>query len=222
MVKNYFDVSVSEVEATRMWGALILAGGKSRRMKGNKSLIKLGDKPLLLHVTEKILGLAGEIVVVIGKNDVLRKYAAILPSTVTILSDVVEGKGPLAGILTGMQNMHSEYAVVLPSDSPFIEKEALKHLFDKAWGADAAIPRWPNGYIEPLHAVYKISSAVTAAETALRKEELLILDMIKRLKKVVYVSTDNLRKFDRELVTFFNINRQEDLRTATEILKSRM
>jgi molybdopterin-guanine dinucleotide biosynthesis protein A len=204
-----------------MWGVLILAGGKSRRIKGNKALIKLGDKPLLLHVTEGVLGLTREIVVVIGKNEEVNRYARLLPSTVTISKDVVCGKGPLAGIFTGMQCMRSKYALVLPCDSPFIKGEVLKYLITRAQGADAAIPRWPNGYVEPLHAVYKVSSAVPAAEAALKKEELFIVDMIKRLNKVVYVSTHEIKKFDQELITFFNINSREDLKTA-ELLKSEM
>jgi len=182
----------------------------------------MGDKPLILHVVEKIIGIASEVVVVVGKNDEIEKYAAILPSQVTIVKDMVEGKGPLMGILTGMKKMHSEYTVVLPCDSPFIKKEVLGHLFSKVQGADAVIPRWPNGNVEPLHTIYKISSAISAAEVALEADELLILDMIKRLKKVVYLKTDKLRIFDQDLVTFFNINRPEDLRNAKDILNSRM
>jgi len=206
---------------TYMQGALILAGGKSRRIKGNKALIRLGDKPLLLHVVEKVFESTHETVVVIGKNDKLDKYASFLPSKVTILKDTMEGKGPLVGIVTGMQKMRSEYTVILPCDSPFIKREVIGHLFKRAQGADAAIPRWPNGNIEPLHAVYKILTSISAAETALRKDELLIVDMIKRLDKVVYVNTDELKNFDQELITFFNINNQEDLKTAKK-LKSKM
>jgi molybdopterin-guanine dinucleotide biosynthesis protein A len=204
-----------------LWGALVLAGGRSQRMKENKILTKLGGKPLLLHVTDKILGIANEVVVVVGKKDELEKYDTILPSPVTILKDKVEGKGPLMGILTGMNKMHSEYALVLPCDSPFIKKEVIEYLFNKVQGADAVIPRWPNGNIEPLHAIYRISSAISAAKAAIKADELLILDMIKRLKKVVYLNTNNLRKFDQDLVTFFNINRQEDLKKANDILNSR-
>ena len=206
---------------TNVQGVLILAGGKSRRIKGNKALIRLGDKPLLLHVVEKVFGSTHETVVVIGKNDELDKYASFLPSKVTILKDTMEGKGPLVGIVTGMQKMRSEYTVILPCDSPFIKREVIEHLFKRAQGADAAIPQWPNGNIEPLHAVYKISTSIPAAETALRKDELLIVDMIKRLDKVVYMNTDELKKFDQELITFFNINNQEDLKTAKK-LKSKM
>jgi len=204
-----------------MWGALILAGGKSKRMKGNKALIKLGDKPLLLHVTERVQGLTQETVVVVGKNDDLNDYESFLPPSVTLLRDIVTGMGPLAGILTGMQNMRSEYAVVLPCDSPFIKREVLTYLFKTVQGADAAIPRWLNGNIEPLHAVYRVPAAIPAAKAALEGRELFILDMIKRLDRVVYVSTEEIRKIDEELVTFFNINTQEDL-TVAEKLSSKM
>jgi len=201
-----------------MWGALILAGGKSRRMRENKALIKLGDKPLLLHVTEWVQGLTQETVVVVGKNDDLDDYKSFLPSSVTILRDIVKGMGPLAGIITGMQNMRSDYAVVLPCDSPFIKREVLTYLFKMAQGADAAISRWPNGNIEPLHAVYRVSASIPAAKAALERRELLILDMIKRLERVVYVDTEEIRKIDAELVTFFNINTQEDLIIAEKLI----
>jgi molybdopterin-guanine dinucleotide biosynthesis protein A len=200
-----------------MWGALILAGGRSRRMKGNKALINLRGKPLLLHATERIRGLTQETVVVVGKNDDLADYKSFLPPSVTILRDTVTGMGPLVGILTGIQTMSSEYVVVLPCDSPFIKKEVLTYLFKMAQGADAAIPRWPNGNIEPLQAVYRVSATIPAAETALERRELFILDMIKRLDRVIYVGTEEIRKIDEELMTFFNINTQEDLIIAEKL-----
>lgn len=201
-----------------MWGTIVLVGGKSKRMKENKALMTLGDKPLLLHVIEKVLGLTYEIKVVIGKNGELKKYYSILPSTVVLLKDYVEGMGPLAGMLTGMQHMRAEYALVLPCDSPFIKREVLKYLLSMAQGVDAVIPRWPNGYLEPLHAVYKVSSTILATETALGRGKLFIMDMIKQLDDLVYVDIDIIKKLDPELVTFFNINSQEDFKTAEDLI----
>ena len=136
-----------------MWGTIILAGGRSKRMKEDKVLMKLGDKPLLLHIVEKVLGLTRETIVVVGKNDDLKKYSSLLPLTVTLLRDNVEGIGPLAGMLTGMRSTQSKYALVLPCDSPFVNRKVLKYLLNKTQGVDATIPQWPNGQIEPLHAV---------------------------------------------------------------------
>jgi molybdopterin-guanine dinucleotide biosynthesis protein A len=201
-----------------MFGVVILAGGRSKRMKQNKAFMILRDKPLLLHITEKILGLAQEIIVVIGKNDDEKKFSEILPPSIVIISDSVQNKGPLAGIYTGLQNLRSEYAVVLPCDTPFIKVDVFKYLFKRVGRADAAIPRWQNMNLEPLHAVYKVSSTIQAAKSALKKGELFIIDMINHLHRVVYVDIDEIRKIDRGLKTFFNINNQDDLTTAIEIL----
>ncbi len=202
-----------------MWGTIVLAGGKGKRMGEDKALVKLIGKPLLLNVLETVMGLGNhEIVVVIGKNDESENYSAILPSSISLLRDPVDGKGPLVGILTGMKSIGAEYALVLPCDAPFLNKDVLRYLLHKAGDADAAIPRWPNGDIEPLQAVYRVRSAIPAAESALERGELLILDMIKRLDKVAYVKTEEIRRFDEELLTFFNINSLEDLMGAETML----
>lgn len=202
-----------------MLGALVLAGGEGKRVGRNKALIEFRGKPLLLHVVEKVIKIACEINVVVGKNDEIDDYVSILPSSVKVLTDTVSGKGPLAGILTGMENMHSEYVIILPCDSPFVKRGVLEHLIHVSRGADAAIPRWPNGYIEPLHAVYRLSSSFHAAKAALKEKEQRVVDMIKRLDRIIYVSTDELRRFDQNLITFFNINSREDLRTAERVFQ---
>jgi molybdopterin-guanine dinucleotide biosynthesis protein A len=204
-----------------MLGAIVLAGGKGKRFKGNKALMKLGSEPLLLHVVKTVVRLAHEIVVVIGKDDELNAYTAFLPPTVRTVKDRMDGKGPLVGILTGMQETMSKHAIVLPCDSPFVKRKVLEHLIGKAKDVDAVIPRWPNGYIEPLHAVYRVHPALSAAKIALRNGELQIADMIRRLNKVIYVDMNEIRKFDKELVSFFNINTEEDLKKAYEYYRAR-
>jgi molybdopterin-guanine dinucleotide biosynthesis protein A len=205
--------------ASNIWGALILTGGKSNRMKENKAFMTLGGKPLILHVIDKVAGLTCEIIVVSGKNDDLKRYTNILPSTVTLLKDSIEDKGPLAGMLTGMKSMRSKYALVLPCDTPFIESKVIAHLMKLTQKSDVVIPRWPNGNIEPLFAFYNISSTLPIIQNALCKGELFVLYMVKQIDKLVYVDVDEIKKLDTKLTTFFNINSREDLKAA-EILLS--
>lgn len=203
-----------------MRGAIVLAGGRSERFGGNKALIKLGKKPLLLHVIDRLSGLVSETAVVIGARDDVGRYTPLLPPTAIVLKDVAEGMGPLAGILRGMQGIRSNCVLVLPCDSPFVNGEVLAYLFESLGGSDAAIPRWPNGNVEPLHAVYRASSAAPAAREALERGELLIVDMIKRLEKVVYVDTETIKVLDPGLMTFFNINSRGDLEAARGLMES--
>ena len=58
-----------------MYEIIILAGGKHRRMKQNKALMKLKGKALLNHVIEKVLEFNYKTIVVIGRNDELNNYS---------------------------------------------------------------------------------------------------------------------------------------------------
>lgn len=196
----------------RMKGAIILAGGKSTRLGVNKAFMKIEGKPLLRHVVDKASQVASEIVVVIGKNDDPAKFSKILPRSIKVLIDTREDGSPIIGMITGMEALKSEYAAVLSGDTPLIKEEVLDYLFCKANRADAAVPRWPSGWIEPLQAVYRVKPMVNAIRATLKAGELRPFNAIERLDKVIYVPIREIRKIDRELLTFTNINTPKDLK----------
>ncbi|MBS7638069.1 molybdenum cofactor guanylyltransferase [Candidatus Bathyarchaeota archaeon] len=200
-------------------GVVILAGGLSVRMGRDKALIKLCGKPLLLHVVESVLNLRPDKIIVTTEKGNVNRYTSILPSSVGLTEDLLEGKGPLVGMISGMRWINSEYTLVLPCDTPLIKPSVLRFLYQKAAGVDAVIPKWPNGYIEPLQACYRTSSALKAAEETIRKGKRSCRDMIRLLNRVVYVNIDELRRFDPDLVTFFNINCKEELLRAEKFLR---
>ncbi len=179
----------------------------------------LNGKPLLLHAVENLSGVSQETVVVVGKRADPKQYERFLPTHVRLLRDTEYGKGPLMGILTGMRSLHSKYVVVSPCDSPFVKKALIQSLVDKLGNAQAVVPLWPNGHIEPLHSIYEVSSAIPAAETSIARGELWVVDMIKRLRQVVYVETEELRTVDPELISFLNVNTFEDLEVARTLYR---
>ena len=184
------------------------------RFGGNKALVRLGEKPLIEHVVDIALHVADEVVVAIGRESSIVVYRKLLPKSVTVVKDRLRAKCPLVGILTGLQVMKSGYSMVLSCDTPFVKDEVLKLLFNRAVHSDAAIPKWANGDIEPLQSVYKVKSVIPAARLALHRQEFRIVDMIKRLNRVTYVPVRDIKRMDTDLVTFFNVNTQSDLRRA--------
>jgi molybdopterin-guanine dinucleotide biosynthesis protein A len=135
------------------------------------------------------------------------------------VNDDIEGKNPLVGMLAGLGAIESDYAAILPCDAPFVSSEVIELLFRRALGADAAIPRWNWQRIEPLQAVYCRTPTLRAALETLPPSDLSILDMIIKLRRVVYVSVeDEIANIDPELITFFNINTREELATAEKML----
>jgi len=196
-------------------GGLVLAGGMSTRFGSNKALAKLEGKPLIAHVVDLVLHVADEVVVAIGRESSTVVYRKLLPKSVTVVKDRLRAKSPLVGILTGLQVMKSGYSMVLSCDTPFVKDDVLKLLFKRAVHSDAAIPKWANGDIEPLQSVYKVKSVIPAARLALHRQEFRVVDMIKRLNRVTYVPVRDIKRMDSDLMTFFNINTQSDLRRAS-------
>ena len=200
--------------------AIILAGGRSQRLKADKGLINLAGKPLILHVIERIEDLVDEIIVCVKTDTQLSLYSQVLPKKSKLVSDI-QGfpEGPLTGTLTGLMNAKGKYSLILPCDTPFISKKVASLLFDVAVGVDAAIPRWPNGYIEPLQTVYMTKPALEAARRAINDNNLKMQSMISLLKRVRYISTIVIREIDPKMLTFLNINTPLELRRAESLIR---
>ena len=126
------------------------------------------------------------------------------------------------GIVTGLRATKAEHAVVLTCDVPFVNSKVIQLLMERAQHADAVVPRWGAGQLEPLQAVYRSESMLREAEKALVLGYLSPTSAIKKLAGVVYVSVeDEIRLVDPELRTFFNVNTREDVARAEAILSLR-
>ena len=107
--------------------AVILAGGKARRMGGeDKGLIELRGRPLLDYIIAGLRPQAGGIIVNANRN--LERYRAFgFPVVTDLMGDFF---GPLVGMATGMQAADTPFILAVPCDSPFVPVrlcEVLSH-----------------------------------------------------------------------------------------------
>lgn len=200
---------------------VILAGGSSKRFGRDKCLIDLAGKPLLLCVTERVSAMVDEKVIVAGSDTQRQALADLFGSEARVVADRYEGQSPLIGALTGFESVEAEYSLLLPCDAPFVSPEIAALLLDLCVNRGAAVPRWPNGYVEPLQAAYNTKSALRAARGAWNEGTRDLLSMLSRLRGIRYVSTLVLQQYDPKLLTFFNVNTPEDLRKAESLLRKR-
>lgn len=200
--------------------AVILAGGSSSRFGQEKGLLLLRNKPLVNHVLDAVDALVDEKVVIASSRVQAENYAKIVGSRASVFVDEKDLHSPLVGALTGFKMVHGECSVLLPCDTPLVSKDVVALLFELCVGRSAVIPRWPNGYIEPLQAVYRTKSALEVAKVALERKELNMRSMVDRLRGVRYVSTLVLQQLDPELITFFNVNTPLDLKKAESMPRS--
>jgi len=182
-------------------------------------LIRLADKPLVLHVLDKIVTLVDEVVVVVNSKMQKKKFAEVINQRALIVVDKANVQTPLVGASTGFETVHREYTLLLACDIPFLSSNMLSFLLDVCSNKTAAIPRWPNGNIEPLHAAYHARTAAKAAKKALKNGKLDMRSMITNMQSIRYVSTSVLQQIDSKRLTFFNINSPEDLKKAEVMIK---
>lgn len=201
--------------------AIVLAGGASKRFGYDKVLVPLAGKPLIMHVLDALNDIVEEKIVVVSSEEQAEKIAKILKLDVKIAIDQSKFQSPLVGALTGFKEAHGEYALLLPCDTPLVSREILSLILELCIGKNAVIPRWPNGYIELLHAAYRVKPALEAAEAALNEAKLDLRSMVERLRNIRYVSTLVFQQFDPQLKMFFNVNTPLDLKMAEALLKAR-
>ena len=106
--------------------AVILAGGKARRMDGeDKGLINLNGRALIDYIISALRPQAGDILINANRN--LQQYGRYgLPVVVDMLGDYF---GPLVGMATGMHTTDRPYIVTVPCDSPFIPGTLVETLY---------------------------------------------------------------------------------------------
>ncbi len=198
---------------------IILAGGRSSRFGQDKGIVALAGKCLASHVYDRVAGIVDEKIVVVRDQQQAESYRKIFPDLDGLVVDSFSPRSALAGMLTGFSHATGKYSIVLPCDSPLVNPRLVDYLFEQAVGSDVAVPRWPYGYIEPLHAVYRVSSSLETGKRVLAEGKNDFRSLIETLRNVLYVPIGSLGSLAPGLKTFFNVNSPEDLEEARRMIE---
>ena len=192
--------------------AVILAGGLSARLGRDKAGELLLGRSLLQRVIDRLAGLVDEYVVVIAAGQTLPPVEAGAP--LRTVEDLFPRVGPLGGIFTGLDAMWAARAVAVACDLPLLQPALLRELLRLAPGHDAVVPL--NVLPEPLCAVYA-KTCLDAIRNRIDAGAYKVTGFFEAVD-VLYVEPATWRRFDPEGVSFLNVNREEDLRRAEQLL----
>lgn len=129
--------------------AVVLAGGRSRRMGAGKHFLRLAEGTLLERVVSQVRPLVAE--VVIGANDPGLGRSLGLRT----VPDRVPGQGPLMALASALAVSSSDRNLLVACDLPEIPAALVRRLLEATLTAEAAIPLGAEGKLEPLLAVYR-------------------------------------------------------------------
>jgi molybdenum cofactor guanylyltransferase len=176
--------------------AIILAGGKSRRMGRDKSLLLADNSPLIGKIVSQLKNHFQEII--ISANDIEKYLFLNLP----VIPDLEEGQGPLMGIYSALLHSKHEVNFVVACDIPYLKMDYVRELMQQAKYHEIVVPTWGDGRFEPLFAAYN--------KTILDKAKKL-LDNGRRKINLLFDSA-NVRYLPMpdEGKWFMNLNTRED------------
>ena len=125
----------------KLYSCIVLSGGMSRRMGQDKGSMIIQEKPMILHILERLNYKINDATIVLNDAERIADYQSLLNQycdgdiesnfdySLDFVEDEVKGKGPISGIMTGLKNIKTDYALVLPCDSPFISEENIDAMF---------------------------------------------------------------------------------------------
>lgn len=187
----------------------ILAGGLGRRIGVEKSELKICGKRLIEIAIEKFSDF--DPIVVCRDEAQAERYAREFEAK--FVCDFYRNFGAIAGVHSAIK--HNGDTVVVAVDMPFVRKRVVEFLFEKGreLDCDALVPR--HEFAETLLAFYSAKS-LGEIERAIQMGEKRILVPLSRIR-TVFIPAEELRKFDKHLISFFNINTCEDVSKAEEL-----
>lgn len=193
--------------------AIVLAGGRSSRMGVDKAALRLGGVTILEGLVVKLARGFDEVVIVAGAGGVALP-SKLAPGSVRLLRDPVPFEGPVNALRAGLAAIGAEVGFACACDLPFLNVRLAAELCAMAAGHDAAIARIA-GRLQVLHAAYA-KSCLPALDAMIGRGERRLHDLVPRLDARI-VDEDEIRSYDPELLSFFNVNTPEDYARAQDL-----
>ena len=195
--------------------AVVLAGGRSKRFGRDKSQVKLGDKILIDYILTEIIDLYRDILIV--TNEPIKFLNS---DKISVINDVKKGLGPLGGVFSAMRwaKLHKEnykWISTFPIDTPFFKKEHLIKFYKEINSDKSNLffmkSKNTRHNIFGLWSLELFEKLEVALKRGDRKVELWANEI--GVKTIDFEHENNKDPF-------FNINTEEDLENAKNILSN--
>lgn len=198
----------------RFGSVILLAGGKSRRMLTDKQAIRVDDVPLAVARARVLRQYFDDVVVSTDKPEL---YAGLDVKTV---SDNVPGKGPMAGIESGLRVAASTFVYVTGCDMPLtdtayiegLQAELVRRILSEGTLPEGMATLRADDRIEPLNAFYRRDLADPMADCLQGGDT--SLNRFCRSRRFLYLPEEQARRYTPDLRVFRNTNTPEDLFAA--------
>jgi molybdopterin-guanine dinucleotide biosynthesis protein A len=183
---------------------VVLAGGLGRRLGGDKAIVELESRALVLYPIEALHEVCDDVAVVAKRDTMLPPLGGI--ADLWIEPD--EPRHPLVGVAHALRLAVGRPVLVVAVDLPLMDAPTLRALLAVDPGGAAVVAPRVYGRLQPLCALYTPAAmpGLAALEPSARAT-----DVIEAL---------GVREVEvPDPTAFFNVNRPEDLLQASVLVK---
>ncbi|SEN06865.1 molybdenum cofactor guanylyltransferase [Loktanella fryxellensis] len=196
---------------------VVLAGGLATRMGGgDKGLLRLGDRPLIGHVIDRLAPECAALAIN-ANGDPARWDIPDLRGLPVLPDSVADHAGPLAGVLAGLDwaaSLGADSIVTVAADTPFCPRDLVTRLRAQAGAQGLCLAASPD-------ATGRLQRHPTAGLWPTRLREDLRAALTGGLRKMVQWTdrhAGSVAAFDSQPVDpFFNVNTPQDLALANRL-----
>lgn len=169
----------------------------------DKGLLELDGQPLIEHVLARIAPQVPNIIISANRN--LERYLAY---DYPVITDQMSDKGPLAGILSALQQCQSKWLLTIPCDTPYLPTNLVKRICSTKNSAQAALYTVHDGErLQPLVSMLH-RDLITSLQEYLMTDNRKVADWLARENSFTV-------DFSDQKSAFININTPEILSTFT-------
>ncbi len=185
---------------------IALAGGRGRRMGGEKATVELEGRALLTYPVAALRSVLTDVVVVAKADTLMPELTGV--SAIWLERD--ETPHPLTGIAHALAVSAGRSVLVCAGDLPLMTAAVLQALLDARLRSDAAVVPRVAGRLQPLCAIYSpaaLPALASRSPSASTTDVVLTLD-----PRVIELDDED---------AFYNVNAPEDLLRAAALLDAR-
>ncbi len=195
---------------------IVLCGGKSTRMKENKSFLKFGDKTTIEIVVDLVRSKFHRVILSTNSPE---DYEFL---NLEIIEDFYKNAGPLAGIHAGLTKSYTKKNFVIGCDIPLMKSEMIDFLINYPSAKNIVVPK-ADGFIQQLCALYDkeclpiVEEILKSNSDEKQKKKCKILTLIDRVGAEIINVENEFSQYPGNL--FLNMNYPNDYQTALKLLE---
>ena len=142
----------------------------------------------------------------------------------SVKQNLVNIHAAILGFSSIFQKISNGYVQIIPCDTPFFDLNIVDTFYSiiqkSNMEIDALIPRWKNGFIEPLNSVYKVESFKERVKNNIQKRIFRISKLFGNDLKLYYYNIEQkLASGDPSFNSFQNINTLSDISKNSNIIE---